>query len=100
MDAKELFEELKAKADELHKYLEAHSEEANMIPSWTFSFLKGDFLLQGCSNIQHETELCFQITKKLHETNIVAFMLVAFKMADMVQKERDEIATMEKQWIN
>ena len=33
MDAKELLEELKVKADELHKYLEAHPDEANMMIS-------------------------------------------------------------------
>jgi hypothetical protein len=47
MDAKELFEKLKAKSDELHKYLEAHPDEANPLPSWTFSYLSTEktFLL-------------------------------------------------------
>jgi hypothetical protein len=105
MDAKELLEELKVKADELHKYLEAHPDEANMVPSWMFScFLtEKTFLLQGCSNSQHELGLAVQLINKLSETSIATFMLVALEVANLINAKRKEIEGMGEeetpQWI-
>ncbi|MFA6927443.1 MAG: hypothetical protein WCQ69_10645 [Bacteroidales bacterium] len=93
MDAKELLEELKAKADELHKYLEANPEEANMVPSWMFSCFSTEkgFLLQGCSNVQHGAEVVVQFLHKLSENSIAAFMLVALEVANLMNAKRKEI---------
>ena len=93
MDAKELLEVLKVKADELHKYLEAHPDEANMVPSWMFSCFstEKEFLLQGCSNVQHEAEVVVQFLHKLSENSIAAFMRVALEVANLINAKRKEI---------
>ena len=96
MKAKELFEELRQKAEDVHRYLEKHPEEANTVPSWmftTFAVKEGELLLQGCSNVWHEEKLVTQIIKKLSKTNLAAFLLVMMKMAQImkfVQQEAEE----------
>ena len=100
MDAKELFEELKQKAKEAHKYLEEHPEEANTVPSWMFSCFstEKEFLLQGCSNVRHEVELSTQIIQKLSENNLVGFTLATLEIAQIMKSKQQELEEV-PQWI-
>jgi hypothetical protein len=102
MNAKELFEELRQKAEDVHRYFEKHPEEANTVPSWmftTFAVKEGELLLQGCSNVRHEAELAKQIIKKLGKTNFDASLLVLMEMVQIMKSIQQEEVWETPQWI-
>lgn len=101
MDAKELFVELKAKSDSLHKYLKTHPEEIEEIPSWMFTYsLKegSSFYIQGAANSRHKLELATQIAKELSETSAEAFILLTIGVIKIAKNKQQEIEEA-PQWV-
>lgn len=102
MDGKALFEELKQKANEFHKYLKAHPEEADTVPSWMFTSLSAEntFLLQGCSKVRHEAELTMELTERLVKDNFIGFLLLAAAVVSkLLQNEQQKIEGASR-WVN